>query len=178
MTDLTIRETLNGGDLVVESNDLQLTDELTNQVYLGLFGGNVEQSTFEFNPDVANERFDFWGNELFHQDEPDFQFNSQFERTLNRVALNTQGLQELEQAAEQDLSFLSEFGTVNVDISIISHDRIRIHVLIDLLERYRRLITNAEVTIDFVITDRVVTIWTDGVGTIFTDGVGNPFTDI
>ena len=178
MTDLTIRETLNGGDLVVESNDLQLTDELTNQVYLALFGGNVEQSTFDLNSDVSNERFDFWGNELFHQDEPDFQYNSQFERTLNRVALNTQGLQELEQVAEQDLSFLSEFGTVDVDISIVSHERIRIDVAVDLLERYRRLITNSEVTIDFVISDRVVTIWADGVGTIFTDGVGNPFTDI
>ena len=178
MTDLTIHESLNGGDLVIESNDLQLTDELTNQVYLALFGGNVEQSTDEVNLDIANERFDFWGNELFHQDEPDFQFNSAFERTLNRVALNTQGLQELEQVAEQDLSFLSEFGTVTVSISVISHNRIRIDVEIDLKERYKRLITKAEVTIDFVISDRVVTTWTDGVGNVFTDGVGNPFTDI
>lgn len=178
MTDLTIRESLNGGDLVIESNDLQLTDELTNQVYLALFGGNVEQSTDEVNLDIANERFDFWGNELFHQDEPDFQFNSEFERTLNRVALNTQGLQELEQVAEQDLSFLNEFGTVTVSISVISHNRIRIDVKIDLKERYKRLITKAEVTIDFVISDRVVTTWTDGLGNVFTDGVGNPFTDI
>lgn len=178
MTDLTIRETLNGGDLVVENNDLQLTDELTNQVYLGLFGGNVEQSTDEVNLEIANERFDFWGNELFHPDEPGFQFNSRFERTLNNVALNTQGLQELEQVAEQDLSFLNEFGEVTIDISIISHNRIRIDVKIDLQERYKRLITKPDVTIDFAISDRVVRTWTDGVGNVFTDGVGNPFTDI
>lgn len=178
MTDLTIRETLNGGDLIIENNDLQLTDELTNQVYLGLFGGNVEQSTNEVNLEISNERFDFWGNELFHQDEPDFQFNSNFERTLNNVALNTQGIQELEQIGEQDLSLLSEFGEVSVSILIMSPDRIRIAVNIDLKERYKNLITNSEVIIDFVISDRIVTTWADGAGTVWTDGIGNPWTDI
>jgi len=178
MTDLTIRETLNGGDLVLEGNDLQLTNELTNQVYLALFGGNVEQSTDEINLEIANERFDFWGNELFHQDEPEFQFNSAFERTLNRVALDTQGIQELEQVGEQDLSFLSEFGTVTFSISLVSHNRIRVYMNLDLKERYRRLITESEVVLDFVLTNGVaIIIWTDGVGNVFTDGIGDPFTD-
>ena len=178
MNDLRLIETFDGGDVVVSNNDLELTNELNNQVYLALFGGNVEQSTAEVNQEISNERFDFWGNELFHQDEPDFQFNSNFERALQTVALNTEGLQELEQIALADLAFLNEFGTVSVDISIRQVDGIRISVNIDLKPEYQNLITSGDISIDFVISDRTVTTWTDGVGNVFTDGVGNPFTDI
>lgn len=178
MTDLRIVETFNGGDLVVSNNDLELTNQITNQVYLSLFGGNTEQSTPQINQDISFERLDFWGNDLFHPDEPDFQLNSSFERALAQTALNTEGIQQLEQIALQDLSLLSEFGSVTASISVTGNDRIKVCVSIDLKERYRDLVTTADLTIDLVVSGRPEQTWTDGVGTIWTDGVGTPFTDI
>lgn len=175
MNDIRIIEGLDGGDLVVSGNDLELTNELKNQVYLGLFGGNVEESTNEVG---EGERFDFWGNDLFHPDEPGFQFNSNFERTLNRVALNTQGIQELEQVGTTDLAFMRELGDYTLQIFVVAPGRIRIDFSIDLREEFRNLFTEREVSIDFVINQPRVIIWTDGVGNVWTDGVGNPFTDI
>ena len=45
MKDLAIYETGNGGDLLINNNDLSSVEILIHQVYLCLFGGNVEAST-------------------------------------------------------------------------------------------------------------------------------------
>lgn len=144
IADVRIGESLDGGDAVLLGNDLEFVDQLKNQVLFGLFGGNVEESTPTII-DTENrvQRFDFWGNGLFHPDEPEFQFNSNFERSLRDIALNTEGLQRLEQIASNDLSFLSALGDVTVDITLQDVNRIGIEVRIALRPRFSDLVTVA-----------------------------------
>jgi len=74
IVDLNIVETNDGGDCVLLSNDVQLISGLQNMPYIGMFGGNVEQSTE--GPKITEQTFDFWGNFLFHPTEQPIWFNS------------------------------------------------------------------------------------------------------
>ena len=97
MRDLLIYETGDGGDLKVLNNDLALTTSLYNQVYLCLFGGNVEAST-KGNELENEKRFDWWANDLL-----DLNFNSETERIINTVTLNPSGRLKILQAVKNDL---------------------------------------------------------------------------
>ena len=129
MADLSLFESFDGGELVLVGNDLQLTEGLFNQVYLALFGGNVEQSTSDVNEQVQ-QRFDFWGNGLFFPDEAEFQFNSRTERALNEVALDSAGLLRLEQIIAEDLRFLEQLAEVEVNVIVEGVNRAKINVLL------------------------------------------------
>lgn len=129
MADLSLFENFDGGELVLIGNDLELTESLFNQVYLALFGGNVEQVTGDIDDQVL-QRFDFWGNVLFHPDQAQFQFNSRTERALNEIAINSEGIQRLEQIIAQDLDFLTELAELEVNVIAERIDRVRINVLL------------------------------------------------
>ena len=128
MSDLKLIETFDGGDLVLNGNDLQVIDGFQNMIYLALFGGNIEQSTKEFDED--EERFDYWANDLLMLDSPDIQYNSETERTLNEVTLNSRGRLLIEQSVKKDLEFMQDFGNIDVNVSIIQSDRVKINVII------------------------------------------------
>lgn len=115
--DLKLIETFSGGDLVQNSTDLELISGFGNMIYLALFGGNVEQSTPTRR--IASEQyFDFWGNSLFANNNQSIQFNSETERTLRNVALNSQGRILIIEAIKKDLSFFITFANVIVDVII------------------------------------------------------------
>ena len=120
--DLLIYETGNGGDLALLGEDISTTSNITNLVYLALFGGNVEENTTE-ETILQLTREDWWGNELFNLD-----FNSNTERTLQNVTLNSAGIRKIEDAVKKDLLFLNEIGTTEVNVSLISHTKVRIFV--------------------------------------------------
>jgi len=128
MSDLKLIETFDGGDLVLNGNDLQVIDGFQNMIYLALFGGNVEQSTKQYNEN--EERFDFWANSLLMLDSPDIQYNSETERTLNEVSLNSRGRLLIEQSVKKDLEFMQDFGNIEVNVSIVQNDRVKINVII------------------------------------------------
>ena len=128
MSDLKLIETFDGGDLVLNGNDLKVIDGFQNMIYLALFGGNIEQSTKQFDED--EERFDFWANDLLMLDSPEIQYNSETERTLNEVSLNSRGRLLIEQSAKKDLEFIQDFGNVDVNVSIIKNDSVAINVII------------------------------------------------
>ena len=128
MSDLKLIETFDGGDLVLNGNDLQVIDGFQNMIYLALFGGNIEQSTKQYNEN--EERFDYWANSLLMLDSPDIQYNSETERTLNEVALNSRGRLLIEQSVKKDLEFMQDFGNIDVNVSIIQSDRVKINVII------------------------------------------------
>ncbi len=119
----------NGGDLVKTDKDIVTIEGLQNMVYIALFGGNVEASTptERLESELA---FDWWGNSLLHPNELAAQFNSETERRLLEVSLNSAGRIQIEEAIRKDLEFMSEFSTVEVSASIISTDRIEILVRI------------------------------------------------
>ena len=127
MKDIALYETGNGGDLFIENNDVSTVGTLTHQVYISLFGGNIEAST-KGNEIETEKRFDWWANSLLFKEDTTRQFNSETERTLNTTALNSSGRIKIEQAVKNDLQFLSQIINLSVQVQIISDSRINIVV--------------------------------------------------
>lgn len=128
----------NGGDLQQLGNDLAVVYGNENQVYLALFGGNVEQNTPAL---VTKEQtFDWWANNLFHPNDKERQFNSNTERTLNTTALNSSGRIKIESAVKDDLAFLIGLGaTFTVNVTIPSVNTVTIEIRVIYSETARRL---------------------------------------
>lgn len=125
MADLKMIETGNGGDLVLNGNDLQVIDGWQNMPYLGMFGGNIEASTT--GPKISSEEaLDWWGNNLLMQNEPETQLNSTLEKALNTIALTSSGRNQIKQAVLFDLAFMTQFGTLTADVYVTGVDRLRI----------------------------------------------------
>lgn len=121
--DVAIIETRNGGDLTLNGNDLGVVNSIENALYLSWFGGNVGASTK--TPRVAGEQdFSYWGN--FFIQNPDAQFNSLTERTLNNTPLTSAGRIVIENAMKKDLSALAKNNSITVSVSIVSTDRINV----------------------------------------------------
>jgi len=126
-TDLLLYETGDGGDMSVINADLLLTQTLYQQVYLALFGGNLEANT-KTDTLPTEQRLDWWGNLLIMADTPSTQFNSDTERTINDVALNSAGRQSILAAVQSDLSYLTELLDYSVGVELISVNRLRISI--------------------------------------------------
>lgn len=125
--DLAIVETNNGGDIQLNGQDLAIVRSHENDVYLALFGGNVEGVTALVS--IEAEMVDYWANQLLFQAEGDKQYNSITEKTLNTVALSSAGRLKIENAVKEDLKFLSDAGAeVNVEVSIPSTNTVQIKV--------------------------------------------------
>lgn len=92
----------NGGDLQLLGNDLALVYGMENQVYLALFGGNVEGN--------------WWGNDLLMPNDTAQQFNSQTERALDNNVLNDAGIAKIQNAVKADLAYLKAIVTVVVSL--------------------------------------------------------------
>lgn len=129
--DVLLCETGNGSDFIFESKGFKLTEGISNQVYIGLFGGNIggEERDAEDSP-ATEQIFDWFGNDLFFDPEIDFKYNSELETFLMQTALNSSGRIRIEETAEGDLDFLSEFGKVEVSAEIIEIDKLKIFVKI------------------------------------------------
>jgi hypothetical protein len=125
--DVLIFESGDGGELTIENQDLVFVETLYQQIYLALFGGNVEQVT-KTNYLFNEQRFDYWGNSLFFADAPSLQFNSNTEKTLQNIALNSSGRLELIRAVESDLQYLNELLNYTVDVLFFEVNKIKIIV--------------------------------------------------
>ena len=128
--DLKVVESGNGGELVKTPKDLAVISGLGNMVYLALFGGNVKASTPQKRLE-SEQAFDWWGNTLFSANDPNVQFNSLTERTLNTVALSSSGRVRIEQAVLKDLDFMKDFAKVSASVSIPETDKVIISVRIE-----------------------------------------------
>jgi len=129
LTDIRLFETGNGGDLKLNGNDLAKCYTFENMPYIGMFGGNPSEST---PTDRVNEEkaFDYWGNALFFPQNKEVQFNSQTERVLYDVQLNSRGRILVENAVKEDLKFMQPFAEVNVLVNLIAIDNIEISIKI------------------------------------------------
>lgn len=126
-TDIHLFETGSGGDFAIVNNDLLMGESLYQQIYLALFGGNIEAST---KPSylASEERFDYWGNSLIWNTVKTKQFNSETERTIQNTALNSSGRLNILQATRNDLEYLKGVVNFSVDAAIESTNKIRITV--------------------------------------------------
>ena len=127
IADIGIYENGSGGDLNLKNEDIEAISGLTNQAYLALFGGNKEQNTTE-NLDELEQRKDWWGNFYLKAES---QFNSNFQRALRTIALNSGGLIKLEDAAKEDLKYLQEYANVTVTSRIIGVDKYELSVFLE-----------------------------------------------
>ena len=131
-SDISLYETGNGGDFAILNEDLQMGESLYRNIYLALFGGNIEASTKKDYLDFE-ERFDYWGNKLIWGTQKESQFNSETERLLNTISLNSAGRVAVIQSVNIDLEYLKEVVNFTVDVKILSVSRIAI--IIDLKEK-------------------------------------------
>ncbi len=128
--DLEFVDTDDGPDLVMKSRDLSVIEGFQTMVMLALFGGNVAQSTPTER--VAGEQaFDWWGNSIFTPNERDKQMNSETERVLMNVKLNSSGRVQIENAVKTDLDFMKKFAIVEVDVTMNGNNRVQIIVRIN-----------------------------------------------
>lgn len=133
MKDIALYETGSGGDFFIKNNDLSLTNTLLNNIYISLFGGNVEDSTTGFEIE-GQLRSDWWANSLIFSEEKQKQFNSETERVLNNIVLNSSGRIEVKRAVENDLKHLKSFAKILVDTTVLSLNKIAIFVKITSLD--------------------------------------------
>lgn len=125
--DILLFESGDGGEMLIQSNDLVLVETILQQAYLALFGGNVEANTVG-DELPTQERFDYWANALLWPDTPSKQFNSNTERTINNTVLNSAGRITIQQAVEQDLDYLKLIVNFTVSVSILSTDKVEITI--------------------------------------------------
>lgn len=116
-TDIHLFETGSGGDFAILNNDLLMSETLYQQIYLALFGGNIEAST-KASYLESEERFDYWGNSLIWNDSKTKQFNSETERVLGSVALNSSSRLSIIQAVNKDLDYLKSVIDYSIEVAI------------------------------------------------------------
>ena len=125
--DINLHESGSGGEIAIVSNDLLFGESLYTQVYLALFGGNIEAST-RGDELVSEVRNDYWANPLFFADNQVRQLNSETERTITNLVLNSSGRLKLLQAVENDLSYLSSLVNYSVDVQFLDFNKVLISV--------------------------------------------------
>jgi hypothetical protein len=130
--DIAIYESGNGGQISVVKDDLVLNEVLYNQFYLALFGGNIEANTTG-NEIETEERFDYWANSLIFENQPNKQYNSNTERVLNEVVLNSNGRLKIIESVNSDLSYLSSVVNFTTDVSLDTYNRV--NILINFTEK-------------------------------------------
>ena len=130
ITDLKICESSSGGDLRLNDagDDIAVVEDLSNQPYLAMFGGNIEANTESDAEAEFKENFDWWGNNLLFPEDSLSQFNSDTERSLSENSLTSTGRTIIEQAVKSDVSFLNP---ENIEVNVLSLDKININVKVN-----------------------------------------------
>lgn len=126
-TDILLFENGSSGDFAIMNDDLLLGQSLYQQIYLALFGGNIEANT-KTTYLAGEERFDYWGNTLIWNDIKTKQFNSQTERAIQNNALNSSGRLSILQAVNNDLDYLNNVINFTSEVSILSTNKLGISV--------------------------------------------------
>lgn len=126
--DVAIIETLNGGDILIKGEDLAKQGGWGNMPYLAMFGGNYEAVTKKREKGEIVK--DWWGNVLLFNEDSGQQFNSRTEKALNNIALNSAGRIQLEQIVKDDLKFMLPFAIIEVQVVLVSDDKIKILIKI------------------------------------------------
>lgn len=125
--DILLYESGSGGEIAIENNDIALVEYVFQQIYLALFGGNVEAIT-KGNELTNQVRGDWWGNSVLFANDPGRQFNSLTEKALNENVLNSVGRVNIQRAAESDLQYLKSIADITVNVVILNTNKVKIAV--------------------------------------------------
>ncbi len=155
--DLGVFENGNGGEITVQNDDLLLADQLYQQAYVALFGGNVEANTR--GDEVTGQiRQDWWGNSYLFGNTPNKQFNSETERALNNNPLTSKGRVNIINAVQTDLKYLSLVARVTVDANVLSSAKLALLITLSIPKNNQTAVM--QITSDNakneLITDRII----------------------
>lgn len=129
MADLKLTQTPDDADIILNGNDLVITEGLHNMPLLALFGGNPGNPT-EGAPVNGIENFDWWGNYILNVNDPKVWFNSYLENLLDNIVITPINLDKITQTVKKDLKFLSEYAVIDVACSIPYVDTLKIFISI------------------------------------------------
>lgn len=101
MADVLLVHTADGGEIRVESGDIQLTGGIETAVYLSLFGGNEDDSGIQ-----GDEPKEWWGNKL--EDAPERKLRSETQYLLRSLPAIPASLRRIEDSVERDLAWMSD----------------------------------------------------------------------
>jgi phage gp46-like protein len=125
--DILFRATADGGEISYVEGQPEMTTDLSNLVYLALFGGNAED-----DGTAATEKFQWWGN--FIEAVPSRRLRSRTQNVLRGAAITPGDLPRFEDAILQDLQFIKLdkiASSINAEISITAPKRLEIEITID-----------------------------------------------
>lgn len=106
----------NGGKLAIKNNDLEPENTIGTQIYLCLFGGNLDEE---------------WFGNLFYTDDKLKQFSSSFEKALSNTVITNSSLLALKSALDTDLKVLLDNKIVdkfNTKINVVSLSKIDVTI--------------------------------------------------
>jgi len=127
MLNNTLFEDGNGGQLVLRNNEILQTRSLATLAYILMFGGNVNASTQKENA-PGELKYDWWGNDPNLPSET--WINSKTEKTLRGIELTSSTRFTIQQAVQDDIASLSQYGETSVDVSFVSLNRVKIVITI------------------------------------------------
>tara|TARA_R110002049_G_scaffold64570_2_gene170196 strand:+ start:2041 stop:2466 length:426 start_codon:yes stop_codon:yes gene_type:complete len=115
--DIELYESGDGGELSILNGDVSLIETLYQTIYIALFGGMADGT-------------DYWANNLLFATKKSKQYVSETEKLLNEVTLNSSGRLKIARAVENDLSFIKSIANYEVNVLILSTNRIEIDILL------------------------------------------------
>jgi hypothetical protein len=125
--DIELIDTPDGAEYNLKGNDIGAISGMQNMPYIAMFGGGDELTT---GPKVTEQSFDWWGNFSLDPSNKNVWINSRTEKTLKTTPLTPFGRLIIEEQVKADLQFMEAFATVNVSVSLISVDKLKIEVKI------------------------------------------------
>jgi len=128
MLNFTLYEDGNGGQMVLQNNEILQTESLATLAYLLMFGGNVAAKTQQDNP-IGELRIDWWGNDPTENSEK--WINSETEKVLKGIEISSQSLYTIQQAVINDTKSLEQYGNVTVLVSFPNLNRVSIEITIE-----------------------------------------------
>lgn len=127
MLNISLFEDGNGGQMVLKNNEIIQTSSLATLAYIAMFGGNVEAETQKENA-PGELKFDWWGND---PTKPSTTWiNSQTERVLRGIEISSSSLFTIQQAVENDVKSLEEFGDITVVVTFPGLNKVQIVITI------------------------------------------------
>jgi len=151
----TIYEDGNGGQLLLQNNDIAQTESLSTLAYLLMFGGNVEGLTKKEN-NVGELSLDWWGNNK--NTNSSTWINSETEKTLRGIALSSGSRSIITDSVKKDITSLEEYGEVEVEVTLPRLNRVQITITIKEpgAKKSKRLILIWDATKSEIIEQRII----------------------
>lgn len=100
--DVLLVQSLDGGEIILEDGLVQMNGDLNTSIYLALFGGNIEDTGADNDPN------EYWGNAL--ETDANFKYRSETQYILRSLPPTSFNLSRLQQAAVRDMQYLINIG--------------------------------------------------------------------